>query len=103
MTTGTPLPLTTDTLRWLRLHGFALTFYGGKALHAGVGAPTDGQSWRTALDGISASLTDDGMPAKDAHDVIAAIGSCLFDLNAVEPVSAGVAVAASISKGTSKV
>jgi len=27
-----------DFLRLLRLHGFALTFYGGKVLHAGVRA-----------------------------------------------------------------
>ncbi|WP_296489135.1 hypothetical protein [Rhodoferax sp.] len=34
-----------DLLRLLRLHGFALTFYGGDALHAGVGAPTEQQTW----------------------------------------------------------
>lgn len=44
--------LTTDTLRLLRLHGFALTFYGGKSLHA-----TEEKTWRSALDGLAASLT----------------------------------------------
>ena len=96
--------LTTDTLRLLRLHGFALTFYGGKALHAGVGAPTDEQTWRSALDDLAASLTRDAtMSAQQAHELIATIVSTLFDLNAVEPASAGAAVAAAISSGTAKV
>lgn len=91
--------LTTDTLRLLRLHGFALTFYGGKSLHA-----TEEKTWRSALDGLAASLTRDAtMSAEKIHELIDTIGSTLFDLNAVESASAGAAVAAAISSGAAKV
>jgi hypothetical protein len=82
-----------DLLSLLRLHGFALTFYGGKALHAGVGAPTEHQTWRTALDGLIASITrGGGVTAYQAHELTSAIESCLFDLNAIEPSDVGASV-----------
>lgn len=101
---GWTAKLDPDLLRLLRLHGFALTFYGGKALHAGVGAPTERQTWRTALDGLAASITREGdVTACQAHELTSAIESCLFDLNTVEPNTAGASVAVAISRGTAKV
>lgn len=91
-------------LRLLRLHGFALTYYGGDALRAGAGAPTENQTWRTALNGLAASLAGDAsVSAQEAHKMIAGIEANLFDLNAVDPASAGAAVAAAISNSTAKV
>jgi hypothetical protein len=93
-----------ELLRLLRLHGFALTFYGGDALHAGVGAPTEQQTWRSALDGLAESISRDGAgTAQQAHELTATIASCLFDLNAVAPRAAGAAVASAISHATAKV
>ena len=38
-----------QALRLLRLHGFALVYYGGDALHQAVGAPTEGDVIGKAL------------------------------------------------------
>ncbi|MHB8762692.1 MAG: hypothetical protein ACYC6J_10020 [Coriobacteriia bacterium] len=105
-TSGTARPNydTLQTLRLLRLHGFALTFYGGKALHAGAGAPTADETWRSALERLAESITREGeVSEQHAHELIATIAANLFDLNAVEPASAGAAVAAAITSGAAKV
>lgn len=98
------IDLLNDALRYLRLRGFVLIFYGGRVLHAGVGAPTENETWRTALDGWVASLIRNGdVSAQHAHELSAIIEANLFDLNAVEPTSAGSTVSASINRGTAKV
>lgn len=96
-------------LSYLRLHGFALVYYGGDVLHQAVGAPTAGKSWyedlMEAASGAartpaqaSARLPAD---AEMAVQLSEAIQASLFDLNAAG--EAGVAIAKSISNGSCKV
>ncbi|WP_321266875.1 hypothetical protein [Alcaligenes faecalis] len=78
--------LTIDRLRYLRLHGFMLTYCGDKAI-------------QTALNDLKSSSK---MSKSEAYEMATLIESTLFDLNAIKPVSAVNAVKTALNNGTAK-
>lgn len=78
--------LTMCRLRYLRLHGFVLTYCGDKAI-------------RAALNDLKSSSK---MSEDEAHEMATLIESSLFDLNAIKPVSAAAAVKTALRDGTAK-
>lgn len=68
-----------QALRLLRLHGFALVYYGGDALHQAVGAPTEGDVIGKALNKAAAALA--GAAGERASRLAIAIDENAFDLN----------------------
>jgi hypothetical protein len=70
-------------LKVLRLHGFALVYYGGNVLDKAYGEPTLGRTWRADLARACDSITDGSK--EDAWRLGNAIEWGLFDLNRAGP------------------
>jgi len=89
-------PIFLDTaMRILRLHGFALVYYGGNALHKAVGAPTERRCWEEDL--FRAVFAIAGQESVQSSRLAASIENNLFDLN--HAGEAGIEVARMISSG----
>ena len=82
-------------MRILRLHGFALVYYGGNALHKAVGAPTERRGWEEDL--FRAVFAIAGQESVQSSRLAASIENNLFDLN--HAGEAGIEVARMISSG----
>ncbi len=82
-------------MRALRLHGFALVYYGGNALHKAVGAPTERRGWEEDL--FRAVFAIAGQESVQSSRLAASIENNLFDLN--HAGEAGIEVALMISSG----
>jgi|JRYH01.1.fsa_nt_gb hypothetical protein len=82
-------------MRALRLHGFALVYYGGNVLHQAVGAPTEQRSWKEDLSRATRSIAGQG--SEQPLCLAAALEDNLFDLNSAG--AAGIEVARMISSG----
>lgn len=84
-----------QALRLLRLHGFALVYYGGDALHQAVGAPTAGVVIDQALNEAAAALA--GTAGERASRLAIALDENTFDLNVQGP--SGLQLARTIAEG----
>lgn len=97
---GDAVSLDGSFLRYLRMNGFALTYFGGNVLRKNESESIEAQTWDKALDKVCNGVAETGHGTDAQVRLLkSTIKEFLVDLNGIENKEAAEAVAKEINQG----